>query len=132
MEESRKEGECCIMIVTIGSGGTMVTLVDIINWDESKTHTIYKNANVGVSGGGTAIKDSVITKPKRITLTLRLTSTEEIALETLQAQHEWQPLNDDSTLIDYVWMESIRPRWKAIEHFDRPWLTDLGLIASAG
>lgn len=133
MEEPRKEGECSIMVVvTIGSGGNTITLEDIINWDETKSRTLYRNYNVGVSDGGIAVKETAIPKPKRITLTLRLTSTEKNDLETMQGQHQWQPLNDDGSLIDYVWIESIRPRYKQTDNVDRPWLTDLGLIASAG
>jgi hypothetical protein len=79
---------------------------------------------------GEAQKDSYDTKPRTYELTARLSTAEKSALETLQEAHSWQPLLEDSILLDYVWIESVGARYTSEECYEAPWLTTIGLVSS--
>lgn len=130
MEEPREEGECSVMIVVLGAGANLVTFPTVLDWDESKTRVIKRKGNVGETDGVIADYQTSVTKPRMIELVARLTRVQKTSLKLLQAEHLWQPLTDDAVLVDYVWIETVRPRFRAVEDHSRPWLTSIGLIAS--
>lgn len=129
MEESRKEGECSIMvIVSLGSGGNQVTFQKVLEWEEVKTSKVPRKLDAG--GTGEVEIASVIIKPRRFNLTVRLTTTQRGSLRSLQREHKWQPLTDDGAQVAQVWIETVRARWAVIEDKRRPWFTEIGMVAS--
>ena len=116
------------MIVVLGTGANQVTFEQLLKFDEEKSRRVPRKIDLGTTG--TVETAAYLVRPRRFNLKARLSTAERISLYALQAEHVWQPLNDDAALIDYVWIETVEPRWRPTEDITRPWLTFMGLIAS--
>ena len=115
------------MAVVIGS----VTLSEVLNWEEEETSTIPIK-HVVRKDVPTTQAEYFTRTPRTITIETRCTKTTKDSLRTLKNQHDWQALYDyDGSFIDYVWVETLSPRWQGDVDYDYPWLVRIQLICSA-
>jgi len=120
-----------MVIVILGSGAHQITFDRVIEWEEVKSSRVPRKLNVGNWELIEIVETpAVIVSPRTFNLTTRLTSSQKTNLMYLQREHIWQPLTDDGVTINQVWIESVKARWAIVEDKRRPWLTEIGLVAS--
>ena len=121
------------MIILLGTGGNQLNLTKkIIDWGEIKVRRVPRKIDVGSVKTTMVETDASVTQSRRIKLICRLSLIQKNTLYALQAEHAWQPLTDDAVLIEYVWLEKSKPRYRHSRNWDitEDWLTEIICVAS--
>jgi len=116
------------MVVRLG--GTSSNAVDfnkILEWSEIYERKAPEKPVVFDSGVFVDTETNV-RPPTKIEIDARVTPVEKSKLYDLEAEKSWQPLEQDSQFLYYVWVETLGFDWKRIEHEDSYWLASIGLI----
>lgn len=115
------------MAVILGS----VTLENVLTWEEEESDTIPIKRIIRKSTPTTQSKYYVRT-PRVITISVRANVTEKANIRNLKNQFLWQQLMDYDgiTLVDYVWIQDVKSRWRGDIDKDYPWQVDIVLICS--
>lgn len=116
------------MTVKLGS----VDLNNVLTWEEEEEDIIPKKRIVRKTTPTT--QSAYFSRmPRMIYLTLRVTATEKASIRALKNQFVWQTLYDYDgiTLVDYVWIEHVEPKWRGAVDKNYPWELALTLVCSS-
>jgi len=112
-------------VIQLGS----FTFEQLLDWDEIKSRRVPRQ--IDVADVGEVDTSSSVVKPRILTFTARVDATEKQTLRNMQESFDWQPLTEDGSRIDYFWMEELEFRFRQVEHVEKPWLSNITLVASS-
>jgi len=113
----------------------IVTLKDfsfehVLGWEESSTSVIEKKKPIGKCTP-TVDADPRLKSARVITINARMTKARKATLKTIAKECAWLRLQEDSTVIDYVWVRQANFRWDSnLGCGGRVWRVTLTLICS--